>query len=168
MARLPLATTRSRRRNLAFRNISISIMLMYYYIWLLFALVYKRRLWKIEKRIRNRELRAAHLYQLIGESDVACIQELRMDRRTFHKLCEIVRVTGGLEGTRNTSLEEIKFFYRRGETISRNFNKCLLAVLKLHNLLLKKPEPIPKDCTDNNWKYFKVNYLCMKILVSVR
>ncbi|KAF7042562.1 hypothetical protein CFC21_052128 [Triticum aestivum] len=107
MARLPLATTRSRRRNLAFRNISISIMLMYYYIWLLFALVYKRRLWKIEKRIRNRELRAAHLYQLIGESDVACIQELRMDRRTFHKLCEIVRVTGGLEGTRNTSLEEI-------------------------------------------------------------
>ncbi|XBH75806.1 hypothetical protein VPH35_102541 [Triticum aestivum] len=173
MARLPLATTRSRRRNLAFRNISISIMLMYYYIWLLFALVYKRRLWKIEKRIRNRELRAAHLYQLIGESDVACIQELRMDRRTFHKLCEMVRVTGGLEGTRNTSLEEIvatflyiishhlknrtikKFFYRSGETISRNFNKCLLAVLKLHNLLLKKPEPIPEDCTDNNWKYFK-------------
>ncbi|XBI09171.1 hypothetical protein VPH35_136786 [Triticum aestivum] len=146
MARLPLATTRSRRRNLAFRNISISIMLMYFYIWLLFALVYKRRLWKIEKRIRNRELRAAHLNTSLEEIVATFLYIIS------HHL-------------KNRTIK--KFFYQSGETISRNFNKCLLAVLKLHNLLLKKPEPIPEDCTNNNWKYFKVNYLCMKILVSV-
>ena len=104
-----------------------------------------------------------------------CISQLRMDRRTFHILCEMVRDVGGLKGTRNTSLEEIvasflyviahhfknrtvrKFFYRSPEPVSRNFNACLLAVLKLHPLLLKKPEPIPEDCTDGKWKYFKVN-----------
>lgn len=47
------------------------------------------------------------------------------------------------------------FFLRSGETVSRNFNACLLAVLKLHQLLLKKPEPIPEGCTDFRWKHFK-------------
>ena len=87
----------------------------------------------------------------------------------------MVRDVGGLKAIRNTSLEEIvalflyvlshhfknrtigKFFYRSLETVSRNFNACLLPVLKLHQLLLKKPEPIPEDCTDDKWKYFKVN-----------
>lgn len=48
-----------------------------------------------------------------------------------------------------------KNFYRSPESVSRNFNACLLAVLKLNQLLLKKPEPIPEDCTDGKWKYFK-------------
>ncbi|KAE8783225.1 hypothetical protein D1007_43319 [Hordeum vulgare] len=48
-----------------------------------------------------------------------------------------------------------KFFYRSPEPVSRNFNACLLVVLKLHHLLLKNPEPIPEDCTDDKWKYFK-------------
>lgn len=148
-------------------------MLVYYYVWLIFGLVYRRKCWQIERRLRIRELRGENLYKLIGESDTACISQLRMDRRTFHILCEMVRDVGGLRGTRNTSLEEIvasflyvlahhfknrtvrKFFYRSPEPVSRNFNACLLAVLKLHPLLLKKPEPIPEDFTDGKWKYFK-------------
>lgn len=148
-------------------------MLVYYYVWLIFGLVYRRKCWQIERRLRIRELRGENLYKLIGESDAACISQLRMDRRTFHILCEMVRDVGGLRGTRNTSLEEIvasflyvlahhfknrtvrKFFYRSPEPVSRNFNACLLAVLKLHPLLLKKPEPIPEDFTDGKWKYFK-------------
>ena len=47
------------------------------------------------------------MYKLTGESDAACISQLRMDRRTFHILCEMVIDVGGLRGTRNTSLEEI-------------------------------------------------------------
>jgi hypothetical protein len=31
------------------------------------------------------------------------------------------------------------FFLWSGDTVSINFNACLLAVLKLHQLLLKKP-----------------------------
>ncbi|KAE8797160.1 hypothetical protein D1007_27713 [Hordeum vulgare] len=48
-----------------------------------------------------------------------------------------------------------KFFYQSPEPVSRNFNACLLAVLKLYHLLLKKPEPLTEDCTDDKWKYFK-------------
>ncbi|KAL3500624.1 hypothetical protein ACH5RR_039717 [Cinchona calisaya] len=46
-------------------------------------------------------------------------------------------------------------FLRSGETVSRHFNQCLLAVLKLHHMLLKTPVPISDDCTDDRWKYFK-------------
>ncbi|WVZ81723.1 hypothetical protein U9M48_029066 [Paspalum notatum var. saurae] len=110
---------------------------------------------------------------LIRESDVGCISELRMDRRTFDVFCEMLRDVAGLKGTRNMPLEEIVaaflytlshhlknrtiggYFFQSGETISRQFNKCLLAVLKLHQLLLKKPEPRPEDSTDFRWKHFK-------------
>ncbi|WVZ64388.1 hypothetical protein U9M48_013909 [Paspalum notatum var. saurae] len=126
-----------------------------------------------ERRIRVRELISERLYQLIRESDVGCISELRMDRRTFDVLCEMLRDVAGLKGTRNMPLEEIVaaflytlshhlknrtrggYFFRSGETISHQFNKCLLAILKLHQLLLKKPEPIPEDSTDFRWKHFK-------------
>ncbi|XP_057529842.1 uncharacterized protein LOC130808383 [Amaranthus tricolor] len=51
---------------------------------------------------------------------------------------------------------EIKYhFQRSGETISRHFNNVLKAVLKLSSLLLKKPEPIPENSTDERWKWFK-------------
>ncbi|WVZ64453.1 hypothetical protein U9M48_013962 [Paspalum notatum var. saurae] len=113
-----------------------------------------RKCWKIERRIRVRELRSECLYQLIHESDVACISELRMDRKTYDVLCEMLRDVAGLKGTRNMPLEEIVAAFL-GETISRQFNKCFLAVLKLHQLLLKKPEPIPEDSTDFRWKHFK-------------
>src|SRR4051812_6113741 len=106
MARLPLRARRGRRSAIFF-NLTTSIMLVYYYVWFMLALAYRRKCWQIERRIKIRELREERLYQLIGESDAACISQLRMDRRTFHILCEMVRDVGGLKATRNTSLEEI-------------------------------------------------------------
>jgi hypothetical protein len=47
-----------------------------------------------------------------------------------------------------------RFFFRSGETVSRQFNLCLLGVLKLQHLLLKTPEPILENSTDNTWKNF--------------
>ncbi|KAL3513494.1 hypothetical protein ACH5RR_026211 [Cinchona calisaya] len=85
----------------------------------------------------------------------------------------MIRDIGGLRDTRNMTLEEIVAmfvyvlahhkknrtvahkFLRSGETVSRHFNQCLLAVLKLHHMLLKTPVPICDDCTDDRWKYFK-------------
>lgn len=114
-----------------------------------------------------------NLNELIRESDRKCISELRMDRRTFFILCEMLRDVGGLKATRNMTIEEIvahflytlahhlknrtigRFFFRSGETVSRQFNLCLLAVLKLQHLLLKTPDPIPENSTDNTWKNFK-------------
>ena len=40
------------------------------------------------------------------------------------------------------------------ESISRNFNAVLHAVLHLHSILFKKPEPIPENCTDERWKWY--------------
>nr|GEW88026.1 hypothetical protein [Tanacetum cinerariifolium] len=46
-------------------------------------------------------------------------------------------------------------FLRSGETISRQFNRCLLAILKLHGELLQKPQPITEDCDSDRWRSFK-------------
>nr|XP_043625400.1 uncharacterized protein LOC122596816 [Erigeron canadensis] len=46
-------------------------------------------------------------------------------------------------------------FYRSGETISRLFTRVCNAVIRLHSHLLKKPEPVLEDSTDQRWKWFK-------------
>ncbi|KAF8730407.1 hypothetical protein HU200_016984 [Digitaria exilis] len=135
MARLPLSART--RTNMALRSMLTSIITMYYFMWSLLAMAYKKRCLKIEQRIRNREQRSLRLSQIICDSDATCISQLRMDRRTFHVLCEMLRDVGGLKATRNMLLEEIvaqflyilahhlknrtikEFFYRSGETVSR-------------------------------------------------
>ena len=104
MARLPLST-RTRRRNLTL--MMSSVIFMYYYIWVIFVLAYKEKWWKIERRIKIRELRSERLYQLIRESDISCISELRVDRRTFDVLCEMLRDVASLKSIRNMPLEEM-------------------------------------------------------------
>ncbi|XP_062103795.1 uncharacterized protein LOC133814908 [Humulus lupulus] len=96
-----------------------------------------------------------------------------MDRRTFAILCHHLRTIEGLKGTKNMDVEEMvaMFLYivshdiknrimRRqfacsGETISRQFNAVLNVLLCLHELLLRKPEPILGSSTDERWKWFK-------------
>jgi hypothetical protein len=98
-----------------------------------------------------------------------------MDRRTFYILCEMLRDVGGLKGTQNMTMEEIvaqflytlfhhlknrtigRFFYRSDETVSRQFNLCLLTILKLQHLLFKTPEHTPANSTNDKWNYFMVN-----------
>lgn len=133
---------------------------------------------KIERprysKAEKKHLRIMHLNTLIKHSDVICKSELRVDRRTFYVLCEMVRDIGDLSDTRNMSLEEIvamflytlahhfknrtigNHFFRSGESVSRNFHRCLLAVLKLHEYLLKKPTPITEENEDGRWKIFEV------------
>ena len=47
------------------------------------------------------------LYELIYESDVKCLSQLRMDRQTFYKLCKLLREKGGFVGSRKLSPEEM-------------------------------------------------------------
>ncbi|XP_021737435.1 uncharacterized protein LOC110721473 [Chenopodium quinoa] len=85
----------------------------------------------------------------------------------------MLRDIGGLSGTKNMSLQEIvamflytlahhkknrsigHYFYRSGETVSRQFHLCLRAFLKLHEVLLYNPTQILDDCEDERWKSFK-------------
>lgn len=139
-----------------------------------------RTLHRIQLDRDKKRRRLYNLNALIKDSDVACRSELRVNRRTFFILCEMVSDIGGLRGTYNMSIEESvamflytlahhkknrsigTYFHRSSETVSKYFNLCLLAVLKLHHHLLKKPTPISDYCEDNRWKCFKVTKLLIK------
>ncbi|XP_040362735.1 protein ALP1-like isoform X2 [Rosa chinensis] len=110
---------------------------------------------------------------MVYASDVRCINSLRMDRHTFSILCSMLRTSGKLRDTRNVSVDEMVAmflhilahheknriiqdrFLRSGETISRYFNVVLRAVLCLQGQLLKTPEPVPENSSDEKWKWFK-------------
>ncbi|XP_050230424.1 protein ALP1-like [Mercurialis annua] len=160
-------------RRLHFMIVIILVVYTMYASWYMMgATILSRRQLRDTKKDRKRN-RFANICRLIKESDDVCKSELRMDRRTFFILCEMLRDIGGLQATRNMSLEEIvsiflyvlshhqknrtmcTYFIRSGESVSRHFNRCLKAVLKLHDELLKKPTPITDDCTDDRWKCFK-------------
>ncbi|KAL0557101.1 hypothetical protein IC582_005619 [Cucumis melo] len=95
-----------------------------------------------------------------------------MDRRFFSILCHLLRTTAGLVGIEVIDVEEMvamflhilthdvknrmiqRQFVRSGETVSRHFNLVLLAILRLHDELLKKLQPT-NSCTDPRWKWFE-------------
>ena len=141
-------------------------------------LIFRRRLrirMSKQPSLHNPIHRLAHLDGMIVESDIACIEQLRMDRRMFNIFISLVREVGELRDTKDMIVEEIfaiflhllafeeknreiKYdFQRSRETISKHFNNVLKVVLKLSCLLLKKPEPIPENNTHERWKWFKVN-----------
>ncbi|CAN1152981.1 hypothetical protein LINPERHAP2_LOCUS19093 [Linum perenne] len=102
-----------------------------------------------------------------------CVNMCRMRKRTFWKLCQLLKDEGGLVESYNMAAHEMLaiflvtvghniknrkaqfLFQRSAETISRTFKLVLLAILKLSPSLLEKPEPVPANCTDRRWKYFK-------------
>ncbi|KAG6507751.1 hypothetical protein ZIOFF_033102 [Zingiber officinale] len=96
-----------------------------------------------------------------------------MDRRFLAKLCYLLTTDGKLKGNKNMSINELVIYFlhiiahnvknmilkrqtaRSGEIVSRKFHLVLNSVLRLHNILFKKLEPIPENCTDERWKWFK-------------
>ncbi|XP_057788636.1 uncharacterized protein LOC131005644 [Salvia miltiorrhiza] len=114
-----------------------------------------------------------HLNRMVAVSDIDCIVNLRMDRNAFGRLCILLRQLGGLQDKRYVTVEEqvamflsvlahhkknrvVRFnFWRSGQTISHYIHVVLRAILRLHVILLVKPEPVPDDCTDSRWKWFK-------------
>ncbi|KAG8382723.1 hypothetical protein BUALT_Bualt05G0107000 [Buddleja alternifolia] len=121
---------------------------------------------KIPKQIED-------LHDIISISDQTCIDNLRMCRNAFARLCYILENLGGLSNTKNVHVSEqvavfltilahhkknvtVKHDFKRlGFTISRIFNKVLIALLSLHTLFLVNPEPIRDDCKNERWKWFK-------------
>ena len=133
----------------------------------------------IESTSVRRRRQHEYIYRVVYESDVKCIDKLRMDRRCFHRLCQLLTSNGGLRGTRNVMVEEmiamflnivahhvknriIKFdFVRSAETVSRHFHAVLKSIILCHSVLLKKPEPVPENSNDLRWKWFKVPSNCI-------
>ncbi|CAN1824506.1 Putative nuclease HARBI1, partial [Linum perenne] len=117
--------------------------------------------------------RRGFMFNTTRASDVNCISMLRMRRRIFWKLCQVLEEFGGLTRTRNVDVDEMVamflltvghnaknrtcqiVFHRSGETVSRIIHSVFCAILKLHEMMLAKPSPVPDNCTDHRWKYFK-------------
>ncbi|KAG6482883.1 hypothetical protein ZIOFF_059522 [Zingiber officinale] len=118
-------------------------------------------------------IRSININEMSFDSDRQCVDNCRMDRRSLSKLCYLLTTRGKLKGNRNMSINElvISFLHiiahnvknrvlkrqtaRSGETISRQFHLVLNSIMRLHNILLKKSEPILENCTDDRWKWFK-------------
>ncbi|KAI8550052.1 hypothetical protein RHMOL_Rhmol06G0074300 [Rhododendron molle] len=113
-----------------------------------------------------------NINRLVRGNDTDCHEQLRVNRHTFLRLCFLVRGVG-LGDSRNVCLEErvaiflwvlghhtkqrrTKYdFWRSIETVSRHFNAVLLAVLRLYNMLLVTPEPVPPNYEDSRWSWFQ-------------
>lgn len=182
MARLPL----SKKKKIVTSCVVIYTQLMVMTIEIMLNLLYLLSVMNIkipkpmsfvyEESLEDRlTARYLNLRPIIQRSDVASLDNLRMDRSCFSKLCEMLRDIGKLQGNKNTSLEEMValflfilshdtknrrvqlFFRRSGETVSRHFNLVLRGLLRCHHLLLKKPTPVTENCQDDRWKWFKVS-----------
>ncbi|XP_042052727.1 putative nuclease HARBI1 [Salvia splendens] len=96
-----------------------------------------------------------------------------MDRNTFGRLCRLLKDRCGLVDKKFVTVEEqvamflvvlshhqktrvVGFsFTRSSQTVSRYMHVVLYVVLKLHEVLLVKPEPVDENCTNARWKWFK-------------
>ncbi|XP_057766287.1 uncharacterized protein LOC130986779 isoform X2 [Salvia miltiorrhiza] len=114
-----------------------------------------------------------HLNRMIEFSDMDCILNLRMDRNTFGRLSQLLRVIGGLNDSKFVTVDEqlamflsvlahhkknrvVKFdFWRSGQTVSHYIHVVLKAILRLGVILLVKPTPVADDSTDMRWRWFK-------------
>lgn len=130
-----------------------------------------RKAYKMKQRMPSQ---VEYMTRLTGVTDYDCLANLRMDRNTFGRLCRLFRQLGTLRDKRYMSIEEqvamflgilahheknrvVKFkFLRSGHTVSKYIHKVLNAVLNMHSLFLVNPDPIPEDCIDPRWKWFKV------------
>ena len=134
---------------------------------------YFRKNQPILRGLDRLQAQIANINRLVRTSDETCIEQLRVDRRCFMHLCQLVE-SRGLTHSRNVPLEEkvamflyvlahhhknrvIKHdFCRSGQTVSKYFNDVLKAILRLQGELLHTPEPITEGCTDRRWNKFQV------------
>ena len=98
---------------------------------------------------RNRQI----IHRLVYESDVASLDNLRMNRHAFTRLFRMLKTIGGLRALKYVCVDEqvamflqahhlknraIKFqFMRSEEIVSKFFYKVLYSIIRLHRELLK-------------------------------
>ena len=99
-----LASIVARLINLHTALVSLNGLLETYYTYLFI----KRR--NKQRRISENDqqvIREISLRRIIFDFDLACVENTRMDRRSFHKLCDILKTVGILSSTKNMCVEEV-------------------------------------------------------------
>ncbi|XP_042056446.1 uncharacterized protein LOC121801041 [Salvia splendens] len=127
----------------------------------------------LEEVLKNLRINLLLLDRLVRVNDKSCIDNLRMDRNTFGRLCRLLRDRVGLIDQKFVTVEEqvAMFlcilshhkktrivghnFMRSSQTVSKYMYIVLRGVLTLHEVFLVKPEPVDDACTDPRWTWFK-------------
>ena len=122
---------------------------------------FRKSITYVDHTYNRHNIRSINLTQMVFHSERQCVDNCRMDRRALVKLGHFLRSHGNLKENRNMFINElvVSFIHiithnvknrvlkgqiaRSGETVSRQFLSVLNSVLKLHNMLLRKPDPIP-------------------------
>uniref|UniRef100_A0A5B6Z2Q3 Uncharacterized protein n=1 Tax=Davidia involucrata TaxID=16924 RepID=A0A5B6Z2Q3_DAVIN len=117
--------------------------------------------------------REFYLRRLYYGTDRVCIEQLRLNKDSFNSLCKKLHEKGGLRETSHVRIEEavamflyilahnlknrvVKFqFMRSGETVSRQFNAVLRAVIRLGKELLVQQETEVEGFEDEKWAWFQ-------------
>ncbi|XP_047940151.1 putative nuclease HARBI1 isoform X2 [Salvia hispanica] len=157
-------------------NFQINLLLISFILMLISPETRKRKRWDRLGPTRMLDSIPAHVKQLdrfVRVTDRSCIDNLRMDRNTFGRLCRILRDRVGLIDKKFVTLEEqvamflcvlshhkksriVGYdFMRSSQTVSRYIHTVLRGVLTLHSLFLVKPKPIDDQCLDRRWNWFK-------------
>lgn len=118
--------------------------------------------------------RNQYIHRLIHEGPSSCVENLRMDKRSFYKLFFMLESRGYVQESRHVNVvEKVAMFLnilghhtkmrivhtdfqRSKQSITRYFHAVLNGVLRLQGDYFKKPEPIQSNSTDKTWKHFKV------------
>lgn len=140
---------------------------------LMYLSLLKRRTLRERYTILKLE-RTKYIYRLIHVGPSSCVENIRMDRRSFYKMCFMLESRGYVQESRHVNIVEkvAMFLYilgnhtkmrgihthfqRSTQSITRFFHEVLNGVLRLQGDYFKKPEPIQNDATDRKWKHFKV------------
>ncbi|KAJ1421235.1 protein ALP1-like [Sesbania bispinosa] len=125
--------------------------------------------WEIERH--------GFLNRLYRGAERDCVEQLRLSKRAFFKLCRILQEKGQLVRTRNVPTTEavamflhilahnlkyrvVHFSYCRSkETISRQFNNVLRAMMKVGNDYLKFHDYNLEGSEANKWRWFELQDL---------
>ncbi|XP_039130874.1 uncharacterized protein LOC120267259 [Dioscorea cayenensis subsp. rotundata] len=118
-------------------------------------------------------IRQVNFRRMVFDSDLTCMENIRMNIAAFYKLCDMSESIGRLAPMKNMNIKEMvalflyiishhaknrivkREFVRSGETISRQFGLILLSILRLHEDLFKKPDLNYLGALDGT--YIKVN-----------
>lgn len=160
------------------RNHQINMLLISLMITFIFSKNRKRKRWDRLGQSIVLDSIPDHVRQmdrLVRVTDRACVDNLRMDRNTFGRLCRILRDRVGLIDQKRVTVEEqvTMFlcvlahhqksrivghnFMRSSQTVSKYIHTVLRGALTLHSLFLVTSIPIDEACTDRRWKWFKVH-----------
>ncbi|KAL8492976.1 hypothetical protein ACS0TY_024253 [Phlomoides rotata] len=107
----------------------------------------RQRVVKCYEMITRMPGQASHLNRLYLLRDSNCLSNLRMDRNTFARLCILLRV----DVEEQVSMLSVLAHHKKHSTVSHYVH----LVLKLNNLFLVTPTPVPDDSVNPRWKWFK-------------